>query len=62
MGRERVVLLQVAERRLRAAKRMGRDRWTLTARVDTDLRRLLLLLGVHWPNPHPGVVRPRLGP
>src|SRR3954447_18287183 len=52
MGGQRVVLLQVAERGLRAALRMGRHGRALAARVDASLRSRL----------HPGVVRPRLGP
>ena len=60
MGGERVVLLEIAERRLRSAERMRRGGRTFTTGVDAGLR--LLLLGAHWPSPQPGVVRPRLGP
>src|SRR4051812_50110403 len=54
MGGQRVVLLQVAERRLRAAQRVGRHGRPLAAGIDADL------LGGHAHQP--GVVLPRLGP
>src|SRR4051812_32904407 len=52
MSGQRVVLLQVAERRLGAAERMRGHRRALAARVDAALGHRL----------QPGVVRPRLGP
>src|SRR5215217_6267331 len=54
MGGQRVVLLQLAERRLRAAERVRRHGRALAAGVDADL------LAGH--RHHPGVVRPRRGP
>src|SRR3954451_17300050 len=55
MGGQRVVLLQLAERGLRAAQRMRGHGRALAARVDAafDLRHEAA---------HPGVVLPRLGP
>src|SRR4051812_26513564 len=52
VGGQRVVLLEVAERRLRPAERMRRHGRPLAAGIDAELRH----------EPHPGVVLPRLGP
>src|ERR1700744_6435314 len=71
VGGEGVVVLQVAERRLGPAHRVGRDRGAFAARVDADLR-FLGHLGSHsggssWTGPNglgafqSDVVRPRLG-
>src|SRR3954447_3879395 len=54
---QRVVLLQVAERRLGSAKRMRRHRGSFAAGVDAGLHGL-----VAHPIVHPGVVLPLLGP
>src|SRR3954453_1372735 len=54
MGGQRVVVLQVAERRLWTAQRVGRHGRPLAAGIDAGLR------GGH--GHQPGVVRPRLGP
>ena len=55
MRAQRVVLLELAEARLRPAQRVGGSGRPLTAGVDAGL------LG-HDPSDHPGVVLPRLGP
>src|SRR3954447_14947267 len=57
MRSERVVLLQVAERRLGSAERVRRHRRSLAAGVDAGLHRLFA-----HPIVHPGVVLPLLGP
>src|SRR3954451_1256689 len=57
MGSERVVLLQVAERRLRSTERVRRDSRSLAAGVDAGPHRRFVHAIVH-----PGVVLPLLGP
>src|SRR4051812_1627322 len=54
---ERVVLLEIAERRLRPAERVRRHRRSFAAGVDARLHGLLA-----QPIVHPGVVLPLLGP
>jgi hypothetical protein len=58
MGSERVVLVELAEARLRASERMRCDGGSLTTWVDAALG----VLGAAHDRLHPGVVRPRLGP
>src|SRR5919197_4411826 len=61
VGGQRVVLLQVAERRLRAAERVRRHGRPVAAGIDADLHLVRRRRG-HGPLTHPGVVWPRRGP
>src|SRR4051794_33130541 len=62
MGGQRVVLLEIAERRLRAAQRMRRHRGPLAPRIDADLGGRLAHASSLPSVTQPGVVDPRRGP